>query len=313
MTADTATPDGPHRLIRVRDEAVRRWARLPRNTRGAALVVLATVVLTVMAVMFRVLGRKLPPFEVLFFRFLAGFIAILPLMIRRGFGALRTRRPFLHLARGVVGTIGNACAIYSVVHMAIADAITIQFSRPLFMLFIAVLFLGEAIRIERVAVAAIGFTGIMMITRPFGAGFEPWALVAALGAFSGTLVVLAVKLLSRTEPTLVIMFYLAFWTTVLSFVPMLFVWQTPTWTELAMLAFTGVLGIVGQACFTHGVGLGETTFVLPFDYLRIVFAALFGVVLFAEIPGLWSFAGAAVIIGSSLYLIRTDQKANKAK
>jgi drug/metabolite transporter (DMT)-like permease len=79
-----------------------------------------------------------------------------------------------------------------------------------------------------------------------------------------------------------------------------------------MLALTGVLGIAGQGCFTHGVGLGDTTFVLPFDYMRIVFAAIFGVFLFAEIPGFWSIAGATVIIGSSLYLIRTDRKQAKA-
>lgn len=284
-----------------------RWQRLPANTRGACFVLLGAFLLTMMAVLFRVLGQKLPPFEVLFFRFLAGLIAMLPLFWRSGFGILRTRRPGLHFLRGFVGTLGNACAIYAVVHMAIADAITIQFSRPLFMLFVAALFLGEVVGMRRAAVAVVGFSGIMMITRPFGDGFEPWAIVAALGALTGTLVVLTVKLLSRTEPTIVIMFYFAVWTTVLTFIPMLFVWQTPTWTELLLLALTGILGIAGQSCFTHGIGLGETTFVMPFDYTRIVFAAIIGMILFAEIPGLWSLAGAAVIIASSLYLIRTDR------
>jgi drug/metabolite transporter (DMT)-like permease len=309
--APSASP--PPAIGRLSASVSRYWNRLPRNTQGALFVLLGAFLLTMMAIMFRVLGSRLPPMEVLFFRFLAGLLVLVPLFARRGFSLLRTRRHGMHFTRGVVGTIGNACAIYSIVHMAIADAITIQFSRPLFMLFIAALFLGEVVGRQRAIVAAVGFTGIMMITRPFGAGFEPWAIVAALGALNGTLVVLSVKLLRRTEQTMVIMFYFAVWTTVLTFVPTLIVWQTPTPIEFVMLALTGVLGIFGQSCFTHGIGLGETTFVMPFDYTRIVFGAVFGLVLFGELPGLWSFAGAAVIIGASLYLIRTDTRAGKKK
>lgn len=302
----------PPRLATLSDAIAMRLGRLPRNTRGAGFALVGTLLLTLMAVLFKVLGQKLPPFEVLFFRFLAGLIAMLPLFARSGFGVLRTQRHGMHFLRGLFGMLGNAAGIYAIVHMAIADAITIQFSRPLFMLVIAGLFLGEAVGLRRAGVAVAGFAGLMMITRPFGEGFEPWAIVAALGALNGTFVVLTVKLLSRTESTRVIMFYFAVWTTILSFVPMLFFWQTPTPIELLLLALTGVLGIAGQGCFTHGLGLGDTTFILPFDYMRIVFAAIFGIFLFAEIPGLWSVIGAAVIIGSSLYLIRTDRKTAKA-
>jgi drug/metabolite transporter (DMT)-like permease len=104
------------------------------------------------------------------------------------------------------------------------------------------------------------------------------------------------------------MFYFALFTTLFSFVPALFVWQTPSWTELALLVAAGALGIIGQSMFTHGIGLGETSFVMPFDYLRIVHSFVFGVIFFAEIPGFWSIAGAVVIVASSLYLLRTERK-----
>ena len=80
-----------------------------------------------------------------------------------------------------------------------------------------------------------------------------------------------------------------------------------------LLVLTGTLGIVGQSMFTHGITLGETSFVLPFDYLRIVYSALLGIVIFHEFPGLWSYAGAAVIIGSSLYLLRADSRARATR
>ena len=103
------------------------------------------------------------------------------------------------------------------------------------------------------------------------------------------------------------MFYYALSTTVLAFIPAVYVWQNPTWIELILLVITGILGILGQGLFTHGVGLGETSFVMPFDYLRIVYAFILGIIWFSEIPGIWSFAGAGVIIGTSVYLLRTEE------
>jgi len=287
------------------------WARLSGNVRGAMFVAVGAFLLIVMAALVKHLGRDLPVFEVLFVRFLAGLIVILPLFFKIGFASLRTNRLPMHLARGFVGTMGNICFFFTLIHLAIADSVTLQFARPMIMILIAMAFLGEPFRLNRGLATLFGFLGILMITRPFGDGFQPWALVGVAGAFFGTLVVLTVKLLSRTEQTMTIMFYFALLTTLMSAVPALLTWQWPTPTEWALLALTGALGIVGQSMFTHGIGLGETTFVLPFDYLRIVYSVLIGVVAFAELPGLWSWAGMLVIIGASLYLLRTDATARK--
>ena len=148
-----------------------------------------------------------------------------------------------------------------------------------------------------------------MITRPFGAGFEPWALVALAGTVFATLVVVTVKQLTRTEQTVVIMFDFALTTTLLALVPAILTWQTPSAAQLGLLFLTGFLGIVGQSLFTHGIGLGETSFVLPFDYLRIVYAFVIGVIWFAELPDFWGVAGAAIIVASSLYLLKGEGRA----
>lgn len=279
---------------------------LSPNVRGAGFVTVGAFVLIIMASLIKELGKTLPVFEILFVRFLVGLLVLLFVLWRMGFGRLRTKKPHFHLLRGFVGFMGNLCFVFALVNMAISDTVTIQFSRPLITAVIAVLFLGEIIGWRRGIATVVGFVGVLMITRPFGESFEPWALVALSGTVFGTLVVLMIKLLSRTEPTLVIMFYFALFTTLFAFIPALMVWQTPTWTELALLVLCGVLGTIGQSLFTHGIGLGETSFVMPFDYLRIVFSFIMGFIWFAEIPGIWSFAGAAVIITSSLYLLRTQ-------
>ncbi len=289
---------------------IAKWSRLPTNIRGAACVVAGGFVLIVMAGLVKHLGQSLPAFEVVFVRFLSGLIVILPVVWRLGFGVLRTHRPGLHLMRGVVGFFGNLCFFFALIHMSIGDTVTIQFSRPLVMVVIAGLFLGEIVGRRRAALTVAGFLGVLMITRPFSAGFEPWALVAVVGTVFATLVVITVKLLTRTEQTVVIMFYFALTTTALSLVPAVLTWQTPTSAQLALLILTGILGIVGQSLFTHGIGLGETSFVLPFDYLRIVYAFAIGAIWFAEVPDMWGAAGATVIVASSLYLLKGERRRN---
>ncbi len=286
----------------------RRWAILNGNTRGVILVTLGAFLLTCMAALVKTLGARLDSFQILFFRSFIGLLFILPLALRHGLDICRTAYPFKHMTRGGIGILGNFCFFYSITHMLLADAMALQFSRPLFMIVLAALFLGERAGWARGIATVIGFGGILLMTRPFGEGFQPVALVAALGALFGALVVVAIKQLARTESTKVIMFYYAFWGAVFSLPAALLVWQTPTAHELVLLVMVGFLGIVGQSCITHGVTVAETTVVLPFDYLRIVYAAIFGVLLFAELPGLWSVAGAAVIVGSTFYILRAEAR-----
>ncbi len=301
MTSEPSAPTGP----------LAWWNGLSGNIRGACFVVVGAFLLIVMAALVKHLGKTLPAFEVLFVRFLAGLLVILPLVWKMGFRILRTEKLYLHGARGFVGFMGNLCFFFALIHISLADTVTIQFSRPIIMIVVAVLFLGEKFGLDRGVAALVGFGGILMITKPFTEGFDPWALSALAGTFFGVMVVLTIKLLSRTEQTVTIMFYFALFTTLFSFIPAMITWQTPTGTELALLILTGTLGIVGQGLFTHGIGLGETSFVMPFDHMRIVYSFILGILWFSEVPGIWSYIGATVIIGSSLYLLRADARKKK--
>jgi len=276
--------------------------------RAAALVSVGSMTLVIMATLVKFLGKDLPAMEILFFRSAIGFLFVLPLFVRNPLEPFRTKRPGMHLLRGAIGAVGNACFFWTLTHMLLADAMALQFSRPLFMIPLAMLFLGEIVGTRRSLITLIGFLGIMLYARPFTGGFDPGALVGALGAIAGGLVVIGIKRLATTEPTRVIMFYYASWNALFALIPAALFWVTPTLPQLALLTVVGILGIGGQSLITHGLTMGEATVLVPLDYSRIIYSAALGYLLFNEIPGPWSFAVMALIVGCSLYLVLTEKR-----
>jgi drug/metabolite transporter (DMT)-like permease len=196
--------------------------------------------------------------------------------------------------------------------MLLADSMALQFSRPLFTIPLALIYLGDAGNIRRTMVSIVGFVGVLLYARPFTAGFDANALVGAVGAFFGALVVVSIKQLSATESPRVIMFYYAVWNSVFSLPLAWWVWVTPHASELPPLLLIGFLGIAGQSMITKGLTLGDATALAPLDYSRIVYAAAIGYVLFSEIPGPWSLAGMSLIVAASIYLVLTDRKRAKS-
>jgi drug/metabolite transporter (DMT)-like permease len=285
-----------------------RWEAMDRTARGAALVSLGSFTLVVMAMLVKQVGTRIPTIEILFFRSIVGFLFVLPMFMHNPLEPLRTKRLGMHAVRGIIGTLGNICFFWTITHMLLADAMALQFSRPLFMIPLAMAFLGEIAGFRRTAITLVGFAGIALYARPFTEGFDPGAFVGAAGALFGALIVICIKRLATTEPTRTIMFYYAISNAVFSLIPTVWFWVTPTGPELAMLVLIGFLGIAGQGLITHGWTLGDVTALVPLDYSRIVYSALLGYLVFGELPGLWSVAGMAIIVASSLYLVLTERR-----
>ena len=278
------------------------------TSRAILLVSTGSMTLVAMAIVIKQLGTRLPATEILFFRSAIGFLFVLPFFARNPLEPLRTKRHGAHLIRGIFGTLGNLCFFWTVTHMLLADAVALQFSRPLFMLPLAVLFLGESPDLRRSLIVLVGFIGILVYARPFTAGFDPGVLVGAAGAVFSCWVVICIKWLARTEPTRVIMFYYSLWSAVFAALPALYWWVTPTPFELLMLTAVGILGIYGQGLVTHGYALAEAGVLVTLDYSRVVYAAILGYLLFGEVPGPWNFLGMALIVAASLYLVHSERK-----
>jgi drug/metabolite transporter (DMT)-like permease len=296
-------------------EAVRTfWRGLSPYIRGAIFVSCGAITLTVMAVFVKQLGRTgMSPLQIQFFRALVGLAVMLPLFRHDFAEPFRTKRPVLHMTRGFLGASANACLFWGITHLLLADAMALQFARPLWTIPVAMIFLKEFAGLRRTAIALIGFAGILIYTRPFTEGFDPNALIAACGALFGALVIISIKKLAVTESTKTIVFYFAFWGVIFAAVPAWFVWRTLNAGELWILIIIGTLGIGGQYMLTHGFAMGDATALVPLDYARIAYGGFLGWLLFGELPGIWNWVGVTLIVGASLYLVLTERRGGRAR
>lgn len=288
------------------DRATARWAALPGNLRGAVWITLAGLLFTVMSAMVKSLGTRLDSLQIGFFRCAFGLLAVLPFMLRAGPAAFRTHRPLLHLWRGLLGTAAMFAGFYSITHLPLADATAIGFASSLFMIVLAVLFLGETVRWRRWTATVVGLLGVLVMVGPGGHGLSPAMAAALFGTVCVATVSVVIKKLSSTESPMTIVFSFGVVSTAASAVPAALVWQAPTAAELVVLVLIGIVGTVAQSCGIRGFRAGEATAVAPFDYSRLLFAGALGYLLFGDVPTPQTLLGAALIVGSTLYIARRE-------
>ncbi|MGY4306941.1 drug/metabolite transporter (DMT)-like permease [Bradyrhizobium sp. USDA 4369] len=241
----------------------------------------------------------LHPLQVTFARYLFAAAALLPFALREV--RLPARGMFVRYAvRVVAGYLGVVFMFFALQRMRLSDATAIGFTSPFFAIAASAVLLGEKPNGRRWLAAIVGFTGVLIITRPSGSAFEPAALFALLAAFSMGVEVVGVKWISEVDkPTVVILLsnLLAAPLSAAAAVP---VWTAPSSVQWLLLASIGVVAAVGQQCVLRGARLGEASFIAPFFYSSLVFATLLGALMFGEIPPMSTLIGSVVILGGVL-------------
>jgi drug/metabolite transporter (DMT)-like permease len=226
-----------------------------------------------------------------------------PWLVRRGVAAARTRRPGILFLRSVSGALALVCYVYALGELVLADAVALSFTSPLWAIPIAAILLREIMTRERWLAALAGFFGVLILVRPAGDLHIAMAAALASAAFTAFANVLT-RRLSDSEPPDRIVFYYCFYGTLMSAIPALIWWQTPSGGQFAWLAALGALAVLGQVCASRAFALAEVTVLAPIDFLRLPIAALIGFLVFAEIPSVWTFVGSAIIAASTLAILR---------
>ena len=262
----------------------------------------ATIGFASMHAVIRIASSEQHPFEITFFRNLFGLIFITPLLLRHGFGALRTRCLPLHAARGAVHVSAMLMFFFAVPITPLGTVAALSFTAPLFVTLGAVLVLGEVVRVRRVAALVVGFAGALVIIRPGMAVLDPGSLLVlgSSAVWAGALIL--IKLLSRTESSLTMTAYMAVFLTPLSSIAAAFVWQWPSLEDLGWFALMGSFGTIAHLCLGQAFREADATVVLPIDFMRMIWASLYGYLLFDEVPALLVWIGGILIFASTLYL-----------
>ena len=260
----------------------------------------------------RQVGGDYSTFELVFLRGIIATTMMLPILIRRArTESMRPRRVKLYLARTCFSYAGTLCLFFALTNMPVADTYALLFTIPIFTILLAVIILKEGSGLRSWIVCGIGFTGALIIIRP---GFVEVS-VAALAAL-GTAVCFAsanicIRTLSSTESPVRITAYNSMLMLVFSAPLAIMYWKTPAWEHVPWIIAIGVTNTVGALCHSRALSMAEARVVQPFSFLRLVWSVGVGWVLFAELPGVWTWVGAAVIFGASYYMLLAERGARR--
>lgn len=281
------------------------------NLRGAVLLAAAAVFFTIEVVAVRMLEGRASDGQIVFARAAMQLLVVSAWVALRHPGALRTRRPALHLLRGLTSLVCWWLYYRSFQELDLALATLLTFSSSLFVVLLAGPVLGERVGGLRWAVTLLGFCGVALAALPDLTGVEasPLGLAAGIGAaLAAAALILQNRILARTERTVTIMFYIALVAT-LGTLPVIAADWRPIGVEpLFWLVLSGGLGTAGMLFTIEAYRVGEVSALAPFPYLRLVFSALAGFFIFTQLPTPHVLGGAMIIFITVLLTGRAEAR-----
>ena len=293
-------PSPPHPL----GNLISYWRRLPPNTRGALFMTCGAISATLMFTSVKLIDGRLDSAQIVFIRALLGIAVAVPLLMRREGRGFRTSHLRLQIGTGVLGALALIGTFFALAHLELADVTTVMFARPLFVLLLAMLFLGEAMLAGRWVATVVGFIGVVAIVKPAGI-IELAALAVILAALISAVMVVFIKKMAAADGPDIQLFYFNLTMAMVLIVPTAIAWVTPSWADVGWLLLVGVFGAANASFNVLALRVGEATAVSPFDYTRLIFATAIGFLLFAEIPDTWFWFGAAMIVVANVYIARS--------
>ena len=251
-------------------------------------------------------GPDLPALEVTFFRYLFGLLTASPMLFIFGRSILRTSQAGAHMIRILAGASGVMLMFAALANLPVGLVTSIGFSSPFFTLIFAGLVLGERVGRWRWLAVLVGFFGVMIMTGAPTGAIEPAIGLAVMAAVFLGIEVGVIRLLVQRDHFATILLINNGAALILLSVPAWFVWVTPDPGQVILLAGVGISVVLGQILFLAAMKIGEASFVAPFNYLTLVFAMVFGFLLFAEVPSATTLAGATLIVLAGLFLLHRE-------
>jgi drug/metabolite transporter (DMT)-like permease len=274
----------------------------------------AVVSFTAMAIAARAISFELDTFEIMLFRSLVGIIVVLCVSYFAGtLNQITTRSMPLHAVRNISHFAGQNLWLFAITVAPLAQVFALEFTLPIWAMFLAVFVLKERLTKVRVLTALVGFAGILIVTRPWSGGIGPGILPAALAAvgFAGSAVF--TRLLTRTETITCILFWLTVMQAIfgIGFAGFDGDIALPSATSLPWLVLIGFAGLFAHFCLTKALSLAPASVVMPVDFARLPIIAVIGMLFYGEPFDLAVIVGAGIIFAANYFNIVAAARVNR--
>ena len=253
------------------------------------------------------LGQSYAPVQIVFFQHFFGLIPVAVLVWRSGgLSSLRTRRPLVHALRGSLLFASMLLFFTALRGLPLAEAIAVTFTLPLFITALSGPLLGEAVGVRRWAAVIIGFMGALIMVRPGTEAFLPEALLVLTSALIAALAMLLTRRLTRTETDVALVTYTTVIAGLASLPFLVLAWQAPSPGDLGLFALVGIGGGSGAYLLVVAFRNAPAAVVAPFDYTALIWASVFGWMLWRESPEPAVWIGAAIVAAAGVYITRRE-------
>jgi drug/metabolite transporter (DMT)-like permease len=250
--------------------------------------------------------------QLLWLRACAALIVLLPMIWRNRADFTRLERPWLQLLRVTLSTVEVAAFFLATVYLPLADVVTYYLACPIFVTALSAIVLRERVGWRRWSAVLIGFCGVLIALRPSSQIVSWPAMIALGGSFSFALLMLITRSL-RATPDVVLASSQFAGTFALGAVMSPFGWITPDLGSLGLFAAAGCISVSALLCVNRSLKLAPASVVVPYQYSMIVWAVMFGYLVFGDKSSMATIAGAAIIIGAGLYIFLRERKLGRGE
>jgi drug/metabolite transporter (DMT)-like permease len=248
--------------------------------------------------------------QLMLLRACAALVLLAPSIWRHRGEFRRLERPWLQFFRVVLSTLEVAAFFWAAAYLPLADVITYYLACPIFVTAGSAIFLREPVGWRRWSAVMVGFGGVLIALQPSAQTVTWPALIALSGSASFAALMLITRSL-RGAPDVVLASTQFVGTLSFGAVTASFGWLTPSWPDLGLFFLAGVVSVVALLCVNRSLMLAPASVVVPYQYSMIIWAVIFGYLVFGELPSLATLIGAAVIIAAGLYIFLREQKLGK--
>jgi drug/metabolite transporter (DMT)-like permease len=245
--------------------------------------------------------------QLLCLRACAALIVLAPAIWRQRRTFARLERPYLQLLRVTLSTLEVAAFFLATVYLPLADVVTCYLACPIFVTALSALVLREHVGWRRWIAILTGFAGVLIALRPSAQTISVPALIALGGSLSFSVLMLVTRSL-RATPDLVMATSQFVGTFVLGALMAPFGWVAPTAGSLVLFAAAGVISVSALLCVNRSLKLAPASVVVPYQYSMIVWAVMFGLIVFGDVPSWNTIVGAAIIIGAGFYIFLRERR-----